>query len=317
MSNTADLGPETIPGSKVTDVNFDSQTIRIISAPDGQTIDVADYLREPAHFHGDPNVHDIALLNKVFAGLIGDHEGVLEREGLRTPEAGVVVLTDHVDEASSVVTEIDKLAVRLLENPELYKDRHFCELYLELTRKGYGLLREYLPQFGEVRGIPISLERAGLVTTRLADGLELDAQIDNEVRVVTKRAHPKDGDPEDLLVTVKWRDLEDLENIDGEIVEITDFVNPASGASTLAMLAAARARGATPVVAVHRSIMATEQGIVFNRRMLQSEDMGRIVTYFFTVGLSSRLTENYYLTNPGVGDAGHVLQHFLPNDYQH
>ncbi len=314
------------PETDLATFRFEEQTFFVESAQDGSTQDVSTIVDDPDNFRGNLNVHDVVYFNKLFSGLIGhytDEKGFFtDRESLS--ERGVVILSDHVDDAKVVVGGIDKLAILLNEDNRRYKDIEFCREYLELARAGYGLLREHLPDFGmDLDGIPISLERAGLVTTRLAHGLDQDAVIPNEVRVVTKRAHPQvdeksqqGQDQSELLVTVQWRNLFDVGRIAGQVVDITDFVNPASGASTNALLASARARGGTPNTVIHRSIMATEQGIAFTRRLLGSSAMGGMRSVFLTLGVSSNLSKKYYLEEPAVGDAGDVLEHFLPTWYK-
>jgi hypothetical protein len=46
------------------------------------------------------------------------------------------------------------------------------------------------------------------------------------------------------------------------------------------------------------------------------EELG-IKTYFYSVGVADELNSSYYLIgNRAVGDAGHVLRHFLPKGYR-
>jgi len=153
-----------------------------------------------------------------------------------------------------------------------------------------------------------------LVTTRLALGLGPDAVIDNEVAVVTKRTHLI-GEPEtNLSVTVKWRDLDKLKSIDNQEILLSDFVNPASGASGLAFILAAQAKGLRVAKVNHRSINLTRQGVVFVRKELDKLGIG---STFYSVGECNQLNQMYYLSGKrAVADAGDLLRHFLPKWYK-
>ena len=320
MSSSARIRSESLPDTTTASFKFNGHPITITSAHEAKTVDVNGILRDPTDFHGSTQVHDVVEFGAAFAGLIGEYqdpEGFFE-DSDELPDKGVVILADHFEEAADLVQSVDKLAQQVIAEPRLYDDRGFCQQYLDLARAGYGLLRDRLPHFEEpIRGIPVSLERAGLVITRLAQEVDLNEIIPDEIRVVTKRAHPKSDSPEDLMVSVKWRNLEDISRLGGKVVEVADFVNPASWASTAAMLVSAHSRGGIPSTVVHRSFMATEQGIVFSRRALEGEKMGNIRPVYYTVGTSKNLTPQYYLYDPAVADAGHVLRHFLPDWYEH
>jgi hypothetical protein len=280
-------------------------------------INIAGVLKDPAGFHGAKEVHDVVRFGDVFKGLIGVYDSpgkFADRDKL--PDHGIFILADHDPVARGLVDDIDDLARRVIANQELLKDDAFCGAYFDVAQAGFNMVRKYAEDRGEVSGIPISLERAGLVTTRLVGGHDKNAVIPEEVRVVTKRAHHKDEAATDLMVTVEWRDMADIARINDQVVEITDFVNPASGASALAMLVAARQRGGTPNTVIHRSFMATEQGIALARTVLRSRSMGGIHPLFYALGTSRELTPQYYLTNPAVADAGDVLCRYLPDWYQ-
>ncbi|PJA21980.1 hypothetical protein COX59_03550, partial [Candidatus Beckwithbacteria bacterium CG_4_10_14_0_2_um_filter_47_25] len=91
------------------------------------------------------------------------------------------------------------------------------------------------------------------------------------------------------------------------------FVNPASGASGLAFVVAAQAKGLHVAKVNHRSISCTTQGIIYVRAALQ--ELG-IDSTFYSVGVCDELNESYYLIgNRAVADAGDVLRHFLPKWY--
>jgi len=114
-------------------------------------------------------------------------------------------------------------------------------------------------------------------------------------------------------VTVQWRDREKLKTIDGQEILLSDFVNPASGSSGLALVVAAKELGVKPIQINHRSISCTRQGVIFVRKALQ--EWG-ISSTFYSVGECDELNEMYYLTGGrAVADAGHVLRHFLPKWY--
>jgi hypothetical protein len=275
---------------------------QIVNSKPGEKLDVLPLLKYPQDFHGSTQVDHLVKFGPAFAGLIGKSEAKL-------PKEGVVILEHQVADAKKMMDKINDLAQRIIADQKKYDDIGFCREYLELAKAGYRLLDKYQPV-----GIPVSLERAGLVTTRLALNLGVDAKIDNEVAVVTKRTHLKDEPETNLSVTVQWRDREKLKKIDGEEVLLADFVNPASGASGLAFLVAAKELGFKPKQINHRSISLTRQGVIFVRQVLAK--IG-IASTFYSVGECRELDSHYYLTGRrSVADAGQVLRHFLPEWYR-
>ena len=274
---------------------------QIISAKPGEKLDVLPLLKYPQDFHGSTQVDHLVKFGDLFTDLIGKSKADL-------PKDGVIILEHDVNEAKKLMDKINDLAQQIIADSTKYDDQGFCREYFELARVGYRMLDKYPPV-----GIPISLERAGLVTTRLALNLDKDAVIDNEVAVVTKRTHLI-GEPEtNLSVTVQWRDREKLKTIDGQEILLSDFVNPASGSSGLALVVAAQAKGLHVAKVNHRSISCTTQGIIYVRAALQ--ELG-IDSTFYSVGVCDELNESYYLIgNRAVADAGHVLRHFLPKWY--
>ncbi len=315
MIDNASIALEIIPNEFTQSLPFTATHDATIStAPPGfEYIDVTNSIRDPETFHGDKRVHDVVQFGLAMAGLIGEAEpNDLFSDRDKLPESGIIILADHYEEAAKLVDEIDSLACDVINDSRLYQDKVFCSHYLRVATDGYAMLRNRLPDFAKGRevGRLISLERAGLITARLALGEELDAIIPSEVRVVTKRAHPANGDPSELMVTVKWRDLQNIQELEDEIVDVVDFVNPASWSSTAAFLLSAIRRGAKPKELVHRSFMLTDQGVAFARTVLNA--MG-IESFFYAIGSSRFLTPEYYLTNPAVADAGDVLCNFLEN----
>lgn len=282
---------------------FAGQMIEVDSAERGQTINVLPLLRHPEEFHGDTKVDQVVKFGGVFEPLIGKSDQPL-------PTEGVVVLEHHYDEAKKLMDQVNQLAQQVIKDAKLYDDLSFCSEYFNLAKAGYEMLNKHKP----VAGIPVSLERAGLVTTRLTLELGKDEKIDNEVRVVTKRTHLK-AEPETYLtVTIKWRERDKLKTINHQEVLLSDFVNPASGASGLAFILAAKGLGAKPKKINHRSISLTRQGVGFVRRELEA--LG-IASSFYSVGECNELNNMYYLIgNRAVGDAGHLLRHFLPKWYK-
>jgi len=275
---------------------------KIVNSKSHSKLNILPLLKYPAEFHGSTQVDHLVKFRDSFVGLIGKSEADL-------PKNGVVILEHHFDAAKKLMDQINDLARKVINDPKRYDDVGFCREYFELAKAGYQLLAKYEP-----KGIPVSLERAGLVTTRLALNLNQDAMIENEVAVVTKRTHLK-GEPEtNLSVTVQWRDREKLKMIDNQEILLSDFVNPASGASGLALVAAAKELGVKPKKINHRSISLTRQGLIFVRQALQ--ELG-INSTFYSVGECLELDNHYYLTGSrAVADAGQMLRHFLPNWYK-
>jgi len=308
---------EDIDPMSTSPVDFDGNIIRITMAPAGTKMDISDILLDRASFHGSPEVDDLVQFGPALESLRGTFDssvGVFADRN-RLPDNGIHVLSDHDYQALWLVGEIDTLAQRVIADSKLYDDAAFCRDYFGLAKEGFGLVRKFAKSIGEQTDdfTPLTLERAGFVTTRLAAGVELDADVPNEIRVVTKRAHHIKGNKEDLMVSVRWRNLNNILAIDSATLGIADFVNPASGASTLAVLLVARQCDVTPEKVVHESFMASEQGIAFSHRILQT--MG-IVPVFYTLGTTKHLTDQYYLRDPAVADAGDVLCKFLPEWYK-
>jgi len=275
---------------------------QIVSPKVGKKLDVLPLLKFPADFHGSTQVDHLVKFGDSFISLIGKSEASL-------PKEGVMILEHHFNEAKKLMVKINELAQQVIADAKKYDDVGFCQEYLELAKVGYKMLAKY-----DSVGIPTSLERAGLVTTRLALGLGPDAVIDNEVAVVTKRTHLI-GEPEtNLSVTVKWRDQDKLKQINGREILLSDFVNPASGASGLAFILAAQAKGLRVAKVNHRSISLTRQGVVFVRKELDKLGIG---STFYSVGECNQLNQMYYLSGKrAVADAGDLLRHFLPKWYK-
>lgn len=316
------------PGEAVTPLNrarleiltLGPDTVRHYAAPvAGGRVDVLPELAHPEDFHGNPHVHHLVAMGGAFEPLIGTFE---DKYGFwdnpeRMAEQGIVVLAHHYDEAKVLEAEINKAAGRVISNPALYNDPAFGEEFYNLAKDGYALLTQHEQEFGlaGVRGdVVVSLERAGLVTSRLSQGLPKDALIENEVRVVTKRTHLK-GEPQThLTATVEWRDWEKAKQLlQDAYVDIGDFVNPASGASTLAFVIAAERRGVLPRALFNRSMSLTPQGTLFVQNRLAGKG---ILSTYYSLGDCPTLNEAYYLIGKPVGDAGHILRHALPSWYQ-
>ncbi len=301
------------PGQEIA---FAESKIDVYTAPNGGMIDVSPYLKHPEDFHGDPCVDQVVCFGGGFEGLIGRFQGGGEWREQAQVENGIVVLEDHVLEARQLMDGVNDLAQRAIRDQGLYDDKGFCTDYLELARRGYDLLQEYQEQAGLANDsyLPISLERAGLVSTRLALGVPLDERLPAEFRVVTKRTHLRNEPDTHLSVTVKWREPGRFAELDGEELLLSDFVNPASGASGAAFVMGLESHGITPAAVHHRSISATKQGTLFIREAFKR--LG-IETTFYSVGIADELNDMYYLVGErAVGDAGHMLRHFLPSWYR-
>jgi hypothetical protein len=316
--------PEIVEPPKIEDLldtarplKFNGYLINLVSAPeDPGLMDITGAISDLQSFHGDTKIHDLVFFGGAMNELKGsyrDRSGLL-KDKVSSPENGVIILSEHIDEAQDLVVQVDRLAERLAAEGA-YDDKGLAREYYDAAKAGYDMLAKNLPSFGEkgqVRGLPLSLERAGLVTTRLAAGVGPNAEMKDEIKVVTKRAHPAEN-PADLMVSVRWRNLDDIQRLRGVVLDIADFVNPASWASSAAALLSASCRGGEPNAIVHRSFMATGQGIDFSRRILTERG---ITPYYYAVGASYNLTDNFYLANPAVGDAGHILRHHLPEWYE-
>jgi len=299
-------------------IEFGNNQTFIESATPGQTINIGARLSDPLGFHGDKEVDDVVHFGNTFSPLIGvfDRQDLWPRSLEEQVKNGIVILEDHYQDAKKLMEDINTLATRLVQDDKLYDDLGFCTEYFNLAQRGYEMLRDHQSEFGftSTQEAPVSLERAGLVTTRLSIGADTNAQVSNEVKVVTKRTHLIGDPPTDLTVTVKWRDKNDIGRINGDTICLADFINPASGASASAFLLSAHNRGSLPQTVNHRSISVTQQGVLFIKDAFEKLGVKKVT--FYSVGKASELNDHYYLSGDRtVGDAGHVLRHFLPKWY--
>ncbi len=301
-------------GDLSTTHQFANNAVEILTAAPNQKIPVLSYLRNPNEFHGDPNVDHVVLFGEAFVPLIGkfDESRFGKWDPERLPEQGIVVLEHYYRDAAELVQEVDRLAQRIIQDNKLYDDKKISDEYYALAQTGYHMLFNRADEFGigQIQGAPVSLERAGLVTTRLALGLGKDDVVPGELRVVTKRTH-LDEEPENhLTVTVNWRDRgQTMHQVDNKPIDIADFVNPASGASTAAFLLACKQNGVSPSQVTSRSFSLTRQGTLFMKQALEGMGMKPI---FYSVGECDEMNGAYYLMGKAVADAGHILRHHLP-----
>lgn len=303
----------------IKEFNFAKKNIHIRLREENQkTINVLPLLKDPFEFAGDYNVDHIIRFGDVFEGLIGEYHnqfGAWQKNKL--PKQNIIILEYYYSEAKIIMNKINILAHKLIANPDKYDDKELCKEYYLLASAGYKLLREkqkrFFPDF--YTDSYVSLERAGLVSTRLALGLNKDAKILNEVRVVTKRTHLKDESETNLSVTIKWRNKNKLKKlILNKNIELNDFVNPASGASGSAFIIATIINKIKPSMVLHRSVALTRQGSLFIGKTFKS--LG-IKTIFYSLGECDSLNNMYYLIGSrSVGDAGRALRHFLPKWYK-
>lgn len=296
----ADLEP-----SATIQVPFNGQEVSITTAPAGFRIEAKDKIKDLKQFHGSTEVDHVINFGPSLSPLVGTYE---DSDGFFDHDSEeLLILSNTNPEARLVIGGINDLAVQLIADPKLYEDEQFCKSYYDLALKGYLLL----PPASNNESIPVSLIRAGLVTTRLAHGLGIDAKVKNEVQVETKRAHPVDGNPEDILVTVRWTNPDDPQKLNGVDMEIADFVNPASWASTAALLLSLKhCHNSVPKSIEHRSFIGTMQGVML--AISECKAMG-IKPTFKMVGITDTMNKKYYLSGKiSVGDAGDALKHFRP-----
>ncbi|EKE14671.1 MAG: hypothetical protein ACD_12C00351G0001 [uncultured bacterium] len=287
--------------------------VEIISAKVGQKIDVTPLLLDPDSFFGATQVDHLVKFKNTYTKIIGKYRGQFGSWNIKTLEKNqIFILENYYDNAKYLMDKINEIAQKIVFNSVFYHDTGIAQEYFDLAKEGYGLLTKHEKQFKiEDQNLPaISLERAGLVTTRLALGKSKNAKLKNEIRVVTKRTHLKGEPTTNLSVTVLWRDREQLKQINNKKILISDFVNPASGASSAAFILAAEKLGICPSKIFHRSVSLTQAGVLLMKKALTELN---IESTFYSVGVASELSPNYYLIgNRAVADAGHILRHFLP-----
>ena len=292
---------------------FDKVIIQ--SGKDGNKIDVTPYLLDPENFFGDHHVDHIVKFKDTYKKIIGKYHGQFGEWNLKDLEKNqIFILENYYDNAKYLMNKVNEIAQKIVFNASFYHDQSVAKEYYSLAKEGYELLSKHEKQFKiDDKKLPaISLERAGLVTTRLALGKSKNAVVKNEIRVVTKRTHLKGEPTTNLSVTVLWRNIEQMKQINNKSILISDFVNPASGASSAAFILAAEKLGIKPSKIFHRSVSLTQAGVLLMKKALT--EMG-IESTFYSVGVASELSPNYYLIgNRAVADAGHILRHFLPKD---
>ncbi len=285
----------------------------IQSGKNGKKINVSPLLSDPNNFFGDHQVDHIVKFKDLFKKIIGKYHSQFGEWNLKNLEKNqIFILENYYQDAKYLMDKINAIAQKIVYNSNLYHDESVAKEYFFLAKKGYEMLRKHEKQFKiEDQNLSsISLERAGLVTTRLALGKNKNAILKNEIRVVTKRTHLKGEPTTNLSVTVLWRDKNQLKQINNQPILISDFVNPASGASSAAFILAAEKLGFKPNKIYHRSVSLTQAGVLLLKKALI--EMG-IESVFYSVGVASELNPNYYLIgNRAVADAGHILRHFLP-----
>ncbi len=290
---------------------FDKVVVQ--SAKEGHKIDVTPLLLDPDNFFGDHEVDHLVKFKDTYTKIIGKYHGQFGKWNLKDLEKNqIYVLENYYDNAKYLMDKINEIAQKIVFNSVFYHDTGIANEYFLLAKEGYELLRRHESQFKiEDQKLPaVSLERAGLVTTRLALGKSRNAKLKQEIRVVTKRTHLIGEPTTNLSVTVLWRNKEQLKQINNKSILISDFVNPASGASAAAFILAAEKLGIKPSKIYHRSVSLTQAGVLLMKKALA--EMG-IESVFYSVGVASELSPNYYLVgNRAVADAGHILRHFLP-----
>ena len=308
----------TAEGLLLRTVDYGGGTVDVVSKYVGR-FNVTELLNDRDEFlatKANPQVDYLVDFGSTFKGLIGKYDGKYERwedDPQRLLQNGIVVMEYFYDEAGSLLRRIDNHAQKAIGDNRYYDDSGWQQEYFDLAEDGYALLRTNQDYFnvGPVQ-LPIALERAGLVSVRLAMGLNMNDKIPQETRVVTKRVHVRGDEETNLAATVTWRDVSKLGSLNHQTIDVIDFVNPASGASTAAVILALDKRGIKPKTLVHRSISATVQGILFNRAALSAMGINPI---FYTLGVAHSMNEHYYLNQPGraVGDAGRALRKFQPD----
>jgi len=290
---------------------FDKVIIQ--SAKKGKKLNVTPMLLDPENFFGDHDVDHLIKFKDLYVKIIGKYHGQFGKWNLKDLEKNkIFILENYYDNAKYLMDKINEIAQKIVYNSNLYHDPGIAREYFLLAKEGYEMLHKHEKQFkiDDLKLPAISLERAGLVTTRLAVGASKNAVLNNEIRVVTKRTHLIGEPTTNLSVTVLWRDKKQLSMINNQPILISDFVNPASGASSAAFILAAEKLGIKPSKIYHRSVSLTQAGTLLMKKALT--EIG-IESVFYSVGVASELSPNYYLIGDrAVADAGHILRHFLP-----
>ncbi len=296
--------------------------IEVITAPVGTTMDVSHLIKHPEEYHGDPTqVHHLINFGQLFTRLIGRHR----YEPGSLAGRRIIVAEDVSPERKDIAevgTAVTTIAAALMQNPNLYDNKDYGEAYYQLVKRGYALLKELEEEFsvGGQNGLPISLLRGGAVATRAARGVHKEAVIWKEVGIISKRTHLIDKPDTDLAVTITWKDRNQAAEMSDKSLDIADIVNPASGASIIAAVLAAKEHGFTPKQVNLRAIMIAYEGAVFTQNVLRV--LGVDTTIYALAG-SDELNSQYYLVGNNydgkpryVGDAGNATRFALPKRMQ-
>ena len=169
---------------------FDRVVIQ--SAKKGEKINVSPMLLDPENFFGDHQVDHLVKFKDLYKNIIGKYHGQFGKWNLKDLEKNrIIILENYYDNARYLMERINEIAQKIVSNSNLYHDTGIAGEYFLLAKEGYEMLRKHQEQFkiNDLKLPAISLERAGLVTTRLALGKTKNAEVKDEIRVVTKRTH--------------------------------------------------------------------------------------------------------------------------------
>lgn len=271
----------------------------------------------------------------MFEHLIGEQEaprhittgsGRLDPDKLQNLGCRVLELENF--DAYSMADRLTMLANQIITKG---LDPKLCAEYARIAEHGFSLMRDLAPIKGidsdgnvdtDTRIVP--LVRGSLPVSRMMLGVDKNARIPEEHWVDAKRVRLHGGAATDLAGLIRWREKNNAEHLIGKHIVLPDFVNPASYASSLAMLITLRILARKTHVGYqvlsdisHRSFAVTLQGMLNARKLIQ-QVAGVQNPEFVAIALGFELDSKYYLTGKRVvADAGDVLEEagLMPEHY--
>lgn len=286
--------------------------VELFTPPPGATIPVGDLLLHPENYRGNGQANVLVYFKELFTGLRGYHPR-LEEDW--TPEAaqarGIVDLSAHIPHAAKVSRQLTEHALKVVANPNLYKDVAYRRQYGVLANLGYQLLITFERQFGRQKfwRIPGVMLRAGDPATSYTYGQDYRQTTDAFI-VDGKRVHLIGEQPGDLAVSLFGLDFDDLQRLNN-----ADLINcdpaHASGGTFIALILALQHAGIRPRSLQARCLAGNRASTDLSLSIFRQ--LGVVFEpYMLKIGTS--LNEHYYLDrrdenddSPVVADAGDAL----------
>ncbi len=303
---------------------------------DGSSYDISGLVKNPEEYEADfTEAHHLVDFGDKFAGLRGVHnlpEKYLKNgkpDTDKLEELGIFVLSFYSSDASKLVSDIDQVAGAIVH--EGYPTAA-CNELADMLQVADDMVAKEWPVVGWDRDTATltdnqlwfpALERGGLPALRRVLGLDMDALVDHEMRIVAKRVYMTGSNENDgtLAATIQWRDVEQARQLRGGKLVVCDNV-VASNSSISALLASIRMLNGDdeanmPNGLEYRSVLSTWAGLREADRTTECfVGIRKLASY--SLGLAFHLNGKFYLADNRISDAGHalVVAKRLPSWYQ-